>query len=246
MLMDQPAASTPTPSARFASRHCGRWPHRWRTSCAVPPSAPGTPLGRSDPAVPSYVSEPGVDPRRNTETYASLTLQVDNPRWAGVPFTLRSGKALPTRRRSPFTSGPCPGTCSTSGPVSSRTCSGSGSPSPTCACRPPSTVPSAGGDTRARGHHHAPSPDGVRPPDPRDARQRPDALHPRGRGRGGLADRRPGDEGLVGRRRPDAGVCRRHEPAGTDRVTRWSACAPSPSRWRSPVQRWRGMPRRRH
>ena len=45
--------------------------------------------------VPAYVSEPGVDPRRNTETYASLTLQVDNPRWAGVPFTLRSGKALP-------------------------------------------------------------------------------------------------------------------------------------------------------
>jgi glucose-6-phosphate 1-dehydrogenase len=44
--------------------------------------------------VPSYVDEPGVDPSRNTETYASLTLEVDNPRWAGVPFTLRSGKAL--------------------------------------------------------------------------------------------------------------------------------------------------------
>jgi Glucose-6-phosphate dehydrogenase, C-terminal domain len=45
-------------------------------------------------AVPSYIDEPGVDPSRNTETYASLTLQVDSPRWAGVPFTLRSGKAL--------------------------------------------------------------------------------------------------------------------------------------------------------
>jgi glucose-6-phosphate 1-dehydrogenase len=44
--------------------------------------------------VPSYVDEPGVEPSRNTETYASLTLQVNNPRWAGVPFTLRSGKAL--------------------------------------------------------------------------------------------------------------------------------------------------------
>ena len=44
--------------------------------------------------VPSYVDEPGVDPGRNTETYASLTLQVNQPRWAGVPFTLRSGKAL--------------------------------------------------------------------------------------------------------------------------------------------------------
>jgi glucose-6-phosphate 1-dehydrogenase len=44
--------------------------------------------------VPSYVDEPGVDPSRNTETYASLTVDVDNRRWAGVPFTLRSGKAL--------------------------------------------------------------------------------------------------------------------------------------------------------
>lgn len=44
--------------------------------------------------VPSYIDEPGVDPSRNTETYASLTIDVDNPRWAGVPFTLRSGKAL--------------------------------------------------------------------------------------------------------------------------------------------------------
>ncbi len=44
--------------------------------------------------VPAYVDEPGVDASRNTETYASLTLQIDNPRWAGVPFTLRSGKAL--------------------------------------------------------------------------------------------------------------------------------------------------------
>lgn len=45
--------------------------------------------------VPSYVNEPGVDPGRGTETYASLTLQIDSPRWEGVPFTLRSGKALP-------------------------------------------------------------------------------------------------------------------------------------------------------
>jgi glucose-6-phosphate 1-dehydrogenase len=44
--------------------------------------------------VPSYIDEPGVDPSRDTETYASLTVGVDNPRWTGVPFTLRSGKAL--------------------------------------------------------------------------------------------------------------------------------------------------------
>jgi glucose-6-phosphate 1-dehydrogenase len=44
--------------------------------------------------VPSYVDEPGVDPSRATETYASLTVEVETTRWAGVPFTLRSGKAV--------------------------------------------------------------------------------------------------------------------------------------------------------
>jgi glucose-6-phosphate 1-dehydrogenase len=44
--------------------------------------------------VPSYVDEPDIDPDRNTETYASVTLEIDNARWAGTPFTLRSGKAL--------------------------------------------------------------------------------------------------------------------------------------------------------
>ena len=46
--------------------------------------------------VPSYVDEPGVDPARGTETYASLTVDMDSFRWAGVPFTMRSGKALAT------------------------------------------------------------------------------------------------------------------------------------------------------
>jgi glucose-6-phosphate 1-dehydrogenase len=42
----------------------------------------------------SYVSQPGVDPKRNTETLAEIAFAVDNWRWAGVPFVLRSGKAL--------------------------------------------------------------------------------------------------------------------------------------------------------
>jgi glucose-6-phosphate 1-dehydrogenase len=49
-----------------------------------------------DRDIPSYVDEPGVDPARGTETYASLTLAINNPRWTGVPFTLRSGKAIAT------------------------------------------------------------------------------------------------------------------------------------------------------
>lgn len=45
-------------------------------------------------ALPSYVDEPGVDPALGTETLAELTCEVRNERWAGVPFRLRSGKAL--------------------------------------------------------------------------------------------------------------------------------------------------------
>jgi glucose-6-phosphate 1-dehydrogenase len=45
-------------------------------------------------AVPDYVNEPGVDPARGTETFAEVTVFVDNDRWRGVPFRLRTGKAL--------------------------------------------------------------------------------------------------------------------------------------------------------
>ncbi|MEU7703330.1 glucose-6-phosphate dehydrogenase [Streptomyces sp. NPDC039028] len=41
-----------------------------------------------------YRDEPGVDPASDTETLAALCLEIDNWRWAGVPFYLRSGKAL--------------------------------------------------------------------------------------------------------------------------------------------------------
>jgi glucose-6-phosphate 1-dehydrogenase len=42
--------------------------------------------------VPSYREEPGVNPHSNTETYVALHVQIDNWRWAGVPFLLRTGK----------------------------------------------------------------------------------------------------------------------------------------------------------
>jgi glucose-6-phosphate 1-dehydrogenase len=44
--------------------------------------------------IPAYRSEPDVRPDSNTETYAALRLQINNWRWAGVPFFLRSGKRL--------------------------------------------------------------------------------------------------------------------------------------------------------
>jgi glucose-6-phosphate 1-dehydrogenase len=58
----------------------------------------------------AYRTEPRVSPSSNTETYAALRLEIDNWRWSGVPFYLRTGKRLPRRateiaiqfRRSPF------------------------------------------------------------------------------------------------------------------------------------------------
>ncbi|MEO6199576.1 MAG: glucose-6-phosphate dehydrogenase [Cryobacterium sp.] len=50
-------------------------------------------------AVPAYVDEPGVDVENETETLAEVAFEINNWRWAGVPFTLRSGKALAARRR---------------------------------------------------------------------------------------------------------------------------------------------------
>jgi glucose-6-phosphate 1-dehydrogenase len=44
--------------------------------------------------VQGYLQEEGVAPDSNTETYAALRLEVDNWRWAGVPFYLRTGKRL--------------------------------------------------------------------------------------------------------------------------------------------------------
>ena len=44
--------------------------------------------------LPNYVDEPGVDPSHHTETLAEVTFAVETSRWAGVPFMLRSGKAL--------------------------------------------------------------------------------------------------------------------------------------------------------
>jgi glucose-6-phosphate 1-dehydrogenase len=48
--------------------------------------------------VPAYRKEPKVSPISTTETYAALKLYVENWRWAGVPFYLRSGKRLARRR----------------------------------------------------------------------------------------------------------------------------------------------------
>ena len=60
--------------------------------------------------VPAYRAEPNVPPASNTPTYVAMAVHIDNWRWAGVPFYLRTGKRLAKRltqivirfRRPPF------------------------------------------------------------------------------------------------------------------------------------------------
>lgn len=44
-----------------------------------------------------YLSEPGVNQKSTTETFMAIRMFVDNWRWSGVPFYLRSGKRMPKR-----------------------------------------------------------------------------------------------------------------------------------------------------
>jgi glucose-6-phosphate 1-dehydrogenase len=52
---------------------------------------PGTMDGKP---LPGYREEPDVNPQSNTDTYAAVKFYIDNWRWSGVPFYLRSGKRL--------------------------------------------------------------------------------------------------------------------------------------------------------
>jgi glucose-6-phosphate 1-dehydrogenase len=56
--------------------------------------ASGFELGKP---VPAYREEKGVDPHSRTETFVAMQVFVDNWRWSGVPFFLRTGKRLPKR-----------------------------------------------------------------------------------------------------------------------------------------------------
>jgi len=50
--------------------------------------------------VPGYREEPEVNPRSNTETYAAIKFYLDNWRWQGVPFYLRTGKRMQEKTSS--------------------------------------------------------------------------------------------------------------------------------------------------
>jgi glucose-6-phosphate 1-dehydrogenase len=47
--------------------------------------------------IPGYLETEGIPPDSTTETYVAWKLEIDNWRWNGVPFYIRTGKALPTK-----------------------------------------------------------------------------------------------------------------------------------------------------
>jgi len=49
-------------------------------------------------AVPGYLEEEGGNPKSTTETFVAIRVDIDNWRWAGVPFYLRTGKGMATKR----------------------------------------------------------------------------------------------------------------------------------------------------
>jgi glucose-6-phosphate 1-dehydrogenase len=55
------------------------------------------PGGSSTRPIAGYRQEPGVNPESTTETYVAMKLFINNWRWQGVPFYLRTGKRLPKR-----------------------------------------------------------------------------------------------------------------------------------------------------
>jgi glucose-6-phosphate 1-dehydrogenase len=73
---------------------------RWLTPATIPDNTvraqytAGTIKGKP---VPGYTQEPDVDPNSTVPTFAAIRLFVDNWRWNGVPFYLRSGKRLAKR-----------------------------------------------------------------------------------------------------------------------------------------------------
>ncbi len=76
-------------SAIMPTAHAGVWAMSARGQYG-----PGTIDGH---AVKGYREEQDVAPDSNTETFAAAKLYIENWRWAGVPFYLRSGKRLPRK-----------------------------------------------------------------------------------------------------------------------------------------------------
>ena len=86
-------------------RRDARPPRSQHGQCAVEEYGAGAVLGKQ---VNAYRQEPNVAQDSNVETYAAMQLEIDNWRWAGVPFYFRTGKHMSERRdgdRDPLQAG---------------------------------------------------------------------------------------------------------------------------------------------
>lgn len=96
----EPPSSLDADDLRGSMAQVLRATHAWKGDASAAGRrarySAGTVDGRS---IPAYAKEDGVNPEFNTETLAEVTVGVENWRWAGVPFRLRSGKALADRRQ---------------------------------------------------------------------------------------------------------------------------------------------------
>jgi len=95
----EPSASFRPTSVRDERSKLLRSIRVWKPEEVLVHTVPGqygpAKIGGQD--VPGFRQEPGVAPDSQADTYAAVTIFVDNWRWAGVPFFLRSGKRLPKR-----------------------------------------------------------------------------------------------------------------------------------------------------
>jgi len=100
LIAIEPPSSLEPDDLRGAMAQALRATHLWNGDAITSSRRARYTGGEIDGRVfPSYADEPGVDPGRQTETLAELTVSIDNWRWAGVPFTLRSGKAMSGTRK---------------------------------------------------------------------------------------------------------------------------------------------------
>ena len=95
----EPSASFRPTSVRDERSKLLRSIRVWKPEEVLENAVPGqygpARIGGKD--VPGFRQEEGVDPNSQANTYAAVTLLVDNWRWAGVPFYVRTGKRLPKR-----------------------------------------------------------------------------------------------------------------------------------------------------
>ena len=152
--------------------------------------------------MPGYREEPGVDPRSRTETYAALRLDVDNWRWAGVPFYVRTGKRLPAPGHRGGAAVPA-----AAAPADHRRPARGLEPDALILRIQPDEGITLRFGAKVPGHHfrvrsasmdfsyeatfREESPEAYERLHARRADRRPDAVHPLRRGRAVLADRRP-------------------------------------------------------